>query len=179
MVKRYFIDLASDCLDDNPLDNYAIPRNNENEEVNLMKVKETFYNHNTGVDFDPVIRVKYPNSRADQLSFSPTAKLVDQMFKTGQMVQASKQAYDFPDGKDDGRDVPFDRMRGLDYPEISQAMMENEAKIKAHEKNLSKLSAEKEKAAKKAETDGQSAADNGASKASDGGSGGSGNSAKA
>lgn len=164
-------DLAADCLDDNPLDNYSIP--SKTQEINTMKVKTTFYNHSVGQDFDPVIHVQYSKSRADQLSFSPTAKLVDQMFKTGQMVQASKQAYDFPDGKDDGRDVPFDRMRGLDYPEVSQALQENELKLKEHAKRLSKSSAavkEKKDSGKSA----QSANDNGTTAGSDGGSGGTG-----
>lgn len=167
-----FVDLAADCLDDNPLDNYSIPR--KSKEINMMKVKTTFYNHSVGQDFDPVIHVQYSKSRADQLSFSPTAKLVDQMFKTGQMVQASKQAYDFPDGKDDGRDVPFDRMRGLDYPEVSQALQENEAKLKEHAKRLSKSSAAEKANIKDSEKSEQSANDNGTTVGSDGGSGGTG-----
>lgn len=133
MVKHYATLALDGCLDDD----YPV------REVN-MKVKTTFYNHKVGVDFNPVLSVSYPKNRADQLSHTPTAKLVDQMFRTGQMVLASKALYDFPDGKDDGRDVPVDRLRGLDYPEVSQAMLENEQKLEEHKKQLSKLSKKEE-----------------------------------
>lgn len=168
---RSINDLAIDALDDAPFSDYDEDKLVE-KEINFMKVKTTFYNHNVGLDFDPVIRVSYPTSRADQLSYTPTGKLVDQMFRTGQMVQASKQNYDFADGVDDGRDVPVDRMRGLDYPEISQAMAESEAKLKAHKKNLSEMSARKRKEQESAEKAKRSAGEgeaNGASADADGG----------
>lgn len=133
MVKHYAKLALDGCLeDDYPL-----------REAN-MKVKTTFYNHKVGVDYNPVISVSYPKNRADQLSHTPTAKLVDQMFRTGQMVLASKALYDFPDGKDDGRDVPVDRLRGLDYPEVSQAMLENEQKLEEHSKRISAMSKKSE-----------------------------------
>lgn len=130
--------LASVALDGSLPCNYSI------REVKPMKIKTTFYSRKKGVDFDPVIKVVYPKSRADQLSYQPTSKLVDAMVRTGQLVLASKNLYDFPDGKDDGRDVPVDRVRGLDYPEISMAMAENEKKVEAHRRNI-KAMAEKEK----------------------------------
>lgn len=163
---RAVSELAFDALDDSPFDDY---RGDSSllKEVNYMKVKTTFYNHNVGQDFDPVIKVEYPVSRADQLSYTPTAKLVDTMFRTGQMVQASKQHYDFADGKDDGRDVPIDRMRGLDYPEISMAMSENEEKMKQHKKNIAEMSARKKKEKQAEEQAKPSGDEGGASKASD------------
>lgn len=163
-------DLAIDALDDSPFSDYG--EDKLGKEINYMKVKTTFYNHNVGKDFDPVIHVEYPVSRADQLSYTPTAQLVDTMFRTGQMVQASKQNYDFDDGKDDGRGVPVDRMRGLDYPEISMALAENEQKLKAHKRNLSEISARKKKEQQEAEAAKQIANDGGTSAASDNGSGG-------
>lgn len=111
-----------------------------------MKIKTTFYNHSHGEDFNPVIKVEYPKNRADQLSYQPTAKLVDTMFKTGQMVVASKQNYDFADGKDDGKSIPIDRQRGIELPEVSQIMQENEAKLEEHKKNLRAAAADKKKA---------------------------------
>ena len=45
------------------------------KEPKYMKVKTTFYSRSKGVDYDPVIHVSYPKSRADQLSYSPTSKL--------------------------------------------------------------------------------------------------------
>lgn len=134
MIKHYATLALDGCLDDD----YPV------REVN-MKVKTTFYNHKVGVDYNPVLAVSYPKNRADQLSHTPTAKLVDQMFRTGQMVLASKALYDFPDGKDDGRDVPVDRLRGLDYPEVSQAMLENEQKLEEHSKKISAMSKKSEK----------------------------------
>lgn len=135
MVKVYY-DLNGDFQMDCPPNSYVL-------ESVPMKVKTSFYSRKSGVDFDPVIHVKYPKSRADQLSATSTAKLVDAMFRTGQMVQASKSLYDFPDGKDDGRDVPIDRMRGVELPEVSQLMQENDAKMKQHEKNLKELTSKK------------------------------------
>lgn len=120
------------------------------KEPKRMKVKTTFYSRSKGVDYDPVIHVSYPKSRADQLSYSPTSKLVDQMFRTGQLVMAAKNQFDFADGKDDGRDVPFDRLRGLDLPEVSQALAESEKKLADHEKNLKAMA--KNKKAEKDET---------------------------
>lgn len=110
-----------------------------------MKVKTTFYNHSHGKDFDPRIIISYPKNRADQLSYQPTSKLVDTMFKTGQMVTASKQAYDFPDGKDDGKSVPLDRMRGIEMPEVSQLMQENEAKLSEHTEAIKRATANRKK----------------------------------
>lgn len=107
-----------------------------------MKIKTTFYNHSIGKDYDPLIHVVYPDNRADQLSYVPTAKMVDTMFRTGQMVQASKQFYDFSDGNDDGRAIPLDRMRGLEMPEISQALNENETKLNAHSENIKAMAKE-------------------------------------
>lgn len=127
MVKVYY-----DCLGEVQMD--SVPKFVLRGEK--MKVKTTFYNHKHGSDYDPVLHVVYPKNRADQLSYQPTAKLVDQMFKTGQMLQASKQYYDFPDGKDDGREPPVDRNRGIELPEISQAMNENEARLSEHENNI-------------------------------------------
>lgn len=156
-------DLVSLALDDCLPDDYPV------KEGVTMKVKTTFYNRRTGKDYDPVIRTVFPKSRADQLSYQPTAKLIDQMIRTGQLVLASKSQYDFPDGKDDGRDVPVDRLRGLDYPEISQLMQENENKLKEHEKNLSEISAKKKKPSADSgdgsggESDGTSVASDGAS----------------
>lgn len=144
----------------------CLPSNYNFNEVKSMKVKSTFYTRRFGVDFDPVIKVSYPKSRADQLSFTPTAKLVDQMFRTGQMVQSSKALYDFPDGKDDGRDVPIDRMRGLDYPEISQMMADNESKLESHEKAI-KAMAKSNKVAGSAEASAAEGSD-GANVVSDG-----------
>lgn len=112
----------------------------------MMKIKTTFYNHSHGKDFNPVIKIEYPKNRADQLSYQPTAKLVDTMFKTGQMVTASKQNYDFADGKDDGKSIPLDRQRGIELPEVSQLMQENEAKLAEHNKNLRATAASKKKA---------------------------------
>lgn len=136
-----------------------------------MKVKTTFYyNRSKGKDYDPIIRVTYPKSRADQLQYQSTAKLVDQMVRTGQLVLASKSQYDFPDGKDDGRSVPVDRLRGLDYPEISQAMAENEKKLDAHKKNLSEMSVKgtgEAKSRKGSDTE-SAAANDGATVGSDG-----------
>lgn len=154
--------LVSLALDDCLPDDYPV-----NEGVS-MKIKTTFYNRKSGQDFDPVIRTVFPRSRADQLSYQPTAKLIDQMIRTGQLVLAAKSQYDFPDGKDDGRDVPVDRLRGLDYPEISQLMQENENKLKAHEENLKAMATKqsKEKADKASSasesSDGGSKADDGA-----------------
>lgn len=112
----------------------------------MMKIKTTFYNHSHGTDFNPVIKVEYPKNRADQLSYQPTAKLVDTMFRTGQMVVSSKQNYDFADGKDDGKSIPIDRQRGIELPEVSQLMQENEAKLEEHKKNLRNTAASKKKA---------------------------------
>lgn len=131
--------LASASLDGKEVEDYYSRRGD------TMKIKTTFYSRSKGKDFDPLIHVKYPKNRADQVSFTPTAKLVDQMFRTGQMVLASKAQYDFPDGKDDGRSVPLDRVRGLDLPEISQAMQENEAKLKEHDENIKKLAKDAKK----------------------------------
>lgn len=157
------IPLATLALDDCLPDDYHVI------EGVTMKVKTTFYTRKNGKDFDPVIHTVFPKSRADQLSYQPTSKLIDQMIRTGQLVLASKAQYDFPDGKDDGRSVPVDRLRGLDYPEVSQLMAENEAKIDEHKKNLSKLSAESKKTSAKASAAGSGATD-GASVASDGAS---------
>lgn len=132
-----------------------------------MKVKTTFYTRTKGKDFDPVIHISYPKSRADQLSYQPTSKLIDQMIRTGQLVLASKAQYDFPDGHDDGRPVPVDRLRGLDYPEVSQMMAENETKLNEHKKNLSELSAKQKKASATKSNDGTGATD-GKSVATDG-----------
>lgn len=126
-----------------------------------MKVKTTFYNHSHGEDFDPRLRINYPKNRADQLSYQPTSKLVDTMFKTGQMITASKQAYDFPDGKDDGKSVPLDRMRGIEMPEVSQLMQENEAKITEHSEKMKRATAERRKKEADAKAD-QSAQQGGA-----------------
>lgn len=130
-------------IDDNGDVQMDVPPNSYVVESVPMKVKTSFYARKTGVEFDPVIHVKYPKSRADQLSATSTAKLVDAMFRTGQMVQAAKSLYDFPDGKDDGRDVPVDRMRGVELPEVSQLMQDNEAKIRQHEQNLKAMTSKK------------------------------------
>ena len=128
-----FVDIASMALDDCPFYGHTVDK-----ELSSMKIKTTFYNHNVGTDFDPVLHVSYPNSRADQLSYQPTAKLVNQMFETGKMLQASQQYYDFPDGKDDGREVPIDRLRGLEMPDIAQSMIDNESKLAEHKANVVK-----------------------------------------
>lgn len=122
--------LASVALDGSLPDGYPV------REVKQMKIKTTFYTRKKGVDFNPVIDIDYPKSRADQLSYQPTAKLIDQMVRTGQLVLAAKNQYDFPDGKDDGRSVPIDRVRGLDLPEISMALAESEQRLEGHKKNL-------------------------------------------
>lgn len=161
--------LVSLALDDCLPDDYPV------KEGVSMKVKTTFYSRKSGKDFDPVIHTVFPKSRADQLSYQPTSKLIDQMIRTGQMVLASKSQFDFPDGKDDGRDVPVDRLRGLDYPEISQMMADNESKLKEHEKNLSEISAKGKKssagsgAGSGGESDGKSAASDGENAASSSG----------
>lgn len=124
------------CIVDNE---GCVPDNVEFKERISMKIKTTFYTRKKGKDFDPVIHVVYPRNRADQLSYQPTADLVDQMFRTGQMVQASKQYYDFPDGKDTGLDVPLDRQRGLEMPEISQMMLSNENKLKEHRQEFADM----------------------------------------
>lgn len=151
--------LACVALDQPLSDDYPV------NEV-TMKIKTTFYTRTKGEDFDPVIHVRYPKSRADQLSYQPTSKLIDQMIRTGQMVLASKNQFDFPDGKDDGRDIPIDRMRGLDYPEISQMMSENEAKISKHKKNLATM-AEQKKAEEAEQAEKAVASDGGKSVATD------------
>lgn len=140
----------------------------------MMKIKTTFYNHSHGKDFNPVIKVEYPKNRADQLSYQPTAKLVDTMFKTGQMVTSSKQNYDFADGKDDGKSIPLDRQRGIELPEVSQLMQENEAKLKQHQENLKKRTAEKKAEAGEEKTNGADKsqdANGGATEGSDNGGG--------
>lgn len=141
----------------------SLPESYHTKEVSPMKVKTTFYSRKSGKDFDPVIHTKYPSSRADQLSYQPTSKLIDQMIRTGQLVLASKAQFDFPDGKDDGRDVPVDRLRGLDYPEVSQMMSENEEKLAKHKKNLSEIS---DKAKKKAGSESKEASASGTDEAS-------------
>lgn len=160
MLAAHLVSLAlDDCLPDS----YPV------DEGVKMKVKTTFYTRKSGKEFDPVIHIQYPKSRADQLSYQPTSKLIDQMIRTGQLVLAAKSQYDFPDGKDDGRDVPVDRLRGLDYPEISQLMQENESKLKEHEKNLSEMSQKKKKSEAKS-VEGSGGESDGASVASDGAS---------
>lgn len=88
-----------------------------------------------------VISVKYPKSRITG-AYIPTAKLVDQMFRTGQMVTASKAVYDFPDGKDTGLDVPLDRTKDFELPEFSQELNKVETNLNRHRENLSNLSKE-------------------------------------
>lgn len=153
--------LSCVALDEPLFDDYPV------NEV-TMKIKTTFYTRTKGQDFDPLIHVRYPKSRADQLSYQPTSKLIDQMIRTGQMVLASKNQFDFPDGKDDGREIPIDRVRGLDYPEISQMMSENEAKISKHKKNLATM-AEQEKAEASEQAEKAKGSDGGKSVASDNG----------
>lgn len=151
--------LSCVALDEPLFDDYPV------NEV-TMKIKTTFYTRTKGQDFDPLIHVRYPKSRADQLSYQPTSKLIDQMIRTGQMVLASKNQFDFPDGKDDGREIPIDRVRGLDYPEISQMMSENEAKISKHKKNLATM-AEQEKAKAEEQAEKARSSDGGKSVADD------------
>ena len=79
--------LVSLALDDCLPDDYPV------KEGVIMKVKTTFYNRKSGKDFDPVIHTDFPKSRADQLSYQPTSKLIDQMIRTGQMVLASKSHF--------------------------------------------------------------------------------------
>lgn len=167
--------ISSDELAQVALDEKAfIVWNQSIQEHKTMKTKKTFYNHTTGEDYDPRLAVKYPKNRADQLSYQPTSKLVDTMFRTGQMVQAVKQNYDFEDGKDDGKPVPLDRTRGLEMPEISQMMLENEAKLEEHQKNLKKRTTAKEAEAGKEKTneaDKSQTANGGATAGSDNGGG--------
>lgn len=151
--------LSCVALDEPLFDDYPV------NEV-TMKIKTTFYTRTKGQDFDPLIHVRYPKSRADQLSYQPTSKLIDQMIRTGQMVLASKNQFDFPDGKDDGREIPIDRVRGLDYPEISQMMSVNEAKISKHKKNLATM-AEQEKAKAEEQAEKARSSDGGKSVADD------------
>lgn len=151
--------LSCVALDEPLFDDYPV------NEV-TMKIKTTFYTRTKGQDFDPLIHVRYPKSRADQLSYQPTSKLIDQMIRTGQMVLASKNQFDFPDGKDDGREIPIDRVRGLDYPEISQMMSENEAKLSKHKKNLATM-AEQEKAKAEEQAEKARSSDGGKSVADD------------
>lgn len=153
--------LSCVALDEPLFDDYPV------NEV-TMKIKTTFYTRTKGQDFDPLIHVRYPKSRADQLSYQPTSKLIDQMIRTGQMVLASKNQFDFPDGKDDGREIPIDRVRGLDYPEISQMMSENEAKLSKHKKNLATM-AEQEKAKAEEQAEKARSSDGGKSVADDAG----------
>lgn len=97
-----------------------------------------------------VISVKYPRSRITG-AYVPTAKLVDQMFRTGQMVTASKAVYDFPDGKDTGTDIPLDRTKDFELPEFSQELNKVETNLKRHKENLSEQLSKKKGEEKKEE----------------------------
>lgn len=53
--------------------------------------------------------VVYPESKVDPTYYRPNSELISEFIRAGEGIRAlqHKQYYDFPDGKDDGSDVPL------------------------------------------------------------------------
>lgn len=66
-------------------------------------------------------------SIADMSTFIPNSELMRKASREGAM---GKGLYDFPNGKDNGMKVPVARMKGADIAEISEAVKEEQGKVK-------------------------------------------------
>lgn len=80
---------------------------------------------------DPTFSIKWGKSQTDDKFFTPTAESVKNMMISGQTAgDMGEQLYDFPDGKDDGRELNITRWEGVDRAEISQAQIKTQQELK-------------------------------------------------
>lgn len=79
--------------------------------------------------------VDYPPSRTDPTYYRPNSQLIADFIRAGENIRAAQASmYDFPDGKDDGSEVP---LRG-NYEPAEVSTMANEHAMELERKRVSK-----------------------------------------
>lgn len=84
--------------------------------------------------------LEYPPSRTDPTYYRPNSQLIADFIRAGENIRAAQASmYDFPDGKDDGSEVP---LRG-NYEPAEVSTMANEHSLDLEKKRVSRIEREK------------------------------------
>lgn len=111
-------------------------------QLSFFPVKNMF------TEYDVELHGDFGDSKADFTAFVPTAESVRSL----PVGDIGLQHYDFPDGRDDGRQVPIGRKRGVDIAELSEEILVQQGSISEQWKEY-KANEKLDQIAKNANTD--------------------------
>lgn len=80
------------------------------------------------IDESEKIQWNEVESVADPKFYTPTSELINNIM-LGEGTDNSQDTYDFPDGKDNGKELPIWLRQGVDRAEISQEMLKMQNEI--------------------------------------------------